>query len=341
MLVDALRRVVERQDLDHDTAVAVMEQIMEGGATGAQIAAFLTALRMKGESLDEITAFVKVMRARVRPVVSKVHPRVLDTCGTGGDSSGTFNISTAAAFVAAGAGAAVAKHGNRSVSSRCGSADVLRELGVELDAPPETVGRCLDEAGICFIFAPAFHPAMKHAIGPRREIGIRTVFNMLGPLTNPAGAACQLLGVYDPSLTAVMAGVLARLGSLKAYVVHGHGGLDEIALSGISTASRLEGGKVESLMIDPAEYGIRVQPVESIRGGDPAENASIIRNVLRGEPGPRRDVVLLNAAAAISAFNDDMDIAAGLVEAGRSIDSGAALEKLDLLVRLSREGSQS
>ena len=340
MIVEALRIVVERRDLDSATAEAVMTEIMEGQATPAQVAAFITALRMKGETTDEIAAFVKVMRSKVQPVVSKVHPEVLDTCGTGGDSSGTFNISTAVAFVAAGAGVPVAKHGNRSVSSRCGSADVLRELGVNIEARPEIVARCLDEAGICFIFAPLFHPAMKHAIGPRREIGIRTVFNLLGPLTNPAGASCQLLGVYDRALTVRLAEVLGKLESRKAYVVHGHGGLDEIALSGPSDAACLENGHVRRISIDPAALGIPVQPAETVRGGEAAENAALIHRVLEGGKGPQRDIVLLNAAAAISAFHDGMDIAGGLEAARRSLDSGAAGAKLEQLIRLShQEGS--
>jgi anthranilate phosphoribosyltransferase len=335
IIIDALRAVVEKRDLDAGTAEQVMEEIMSGEAAPTQIAAFITALRMKGETLDEIAAFVKVMRRKVRPVVSRVHPDVLDTCGTGGDSSGSFNISTAVAFVAAGAGVPVAKHGNRSVSSLCGSADVLRTLGVNIEAGPETVRRCLDEAGICFIFAPLFHPAMKHAIGPRREIGIRTVFNILGPLTNPAGAACQLLGVYDPSLTEKLAGVLARLGSRKAYVVHGHGRLDEIALSGPSQVSALSGGKVATFEVNPADFNIPLRPMEEIHGGDSVRNAEIMREVLDGRPGPYRDVVLLNAGAAISAFHEELDIAGGIELAARSIDQGLARAKLDLLVRLS------
>ncbi len=337
MILDALRLVVDKRNLDSASAEAVMTEIMEGQATAAQVAAFITALRMKGETTDEIAAFVKVMRAKVQPVVSKVHSAVLDTCGTGGDGSGTFNISTAVAFVAAGAGVPVAKHGNRSVSSRCGSADVLRQLGVNIEAAPETVTRCLDQAGICFIFAPLFHPAMKHAIGPRREIGIRTVFNVLGPLTNPAGAACQLLGVYDPDLTVRLAEVLAKLGSRKAYVVHGHGGLDELALSGPSRLACLENGTVRQFSLDPAELGLALCPSEAVRGGEAEENARIVLEVLEGKPGPRRDVVLLNAAAAISAFHDGMDLRGGLELAARSIESGAARGKLDILVRLSRE----
>jgi anthranilate phosphoribosyltransferase len=337
MIVEALRLVVERRDLDSAAAEAVMAEIMDGLATPAQVAAFITALRMKGETTDEIASFVKVMRSKVQPVVSKVHPEVLDTCGTGGDSSGTFNISTAVAFVASGAGVPVAKHGNRSVSSRCGSADVLRELGVNIEARPETVARCLDEAGICFIFAPLFHPAMKHAIGPRREIGIRTVFNLLGPLTNPAGASCQLLGVYDRALTVRLAEVLEKLGSRKAYVVHGHGGLDEIALSGPSEAACLENGYVRRISIDPAGLGIPVQPAETVRGGEAPENAVVIRKVLEGGKGPQRDIVLLNSAAAISAFHDGMDIASGLDAARRSLDSGAARSKLEQLVSLSHQ----
>jgi anthranilate phosphoribosyltransferase len=289
---------------------------------------------MKGETVEEITAFASVMRAKVRAVSPGRHANVLDTCGTGGDGSGSFNISTAAALVAAGAGVPVAKHGNRSVSSNCGSADVLKELGVNLDATPEVVERCLDQAGICFIFAPLFHPAMKHAIGPRREVGIRTVFNVLGPLTNPAGARSQLLGVYAKNLAATLAGVLAGLGSVKAYVVHGHGGLDEISLSGPTTVSELAGGKVTIGEISPEDFGIEVCPAEAIRGGDAVVNARIMREVLSGKAGAYRDAVLLNAGAAISAYHAQLSIAEGIEQARQAIDSGRAAEKLGQLVKL-------
>jgi anthranilate phosphoribosyltransferase len=277
------------------------------------------------------------MREKVRKVESRVHTELLDTCGTGGDGSGSFNISTAAAFVAAGAGVPVAKHGNRSVSSRCGSADVLKELGVNIEAGPEVVSRSLDEAGIAFIFAPLFHPAMKHAIGPRREIAIRTVFNILGPLTNPAGAKCQLLGVYSGELVEKLAGVLLQLGSRKAYVVHGHGGIDEIASSGPTKVAELSEGKVKCFSIDPRDFGLKTWPVEAVRGGDAAENARILKDVLQGAPGAYRDAVLFNAGAAISAFHDRMAIGEGIELARESIDSGRAKAKLAHLARLTSE----
>jgi len=336
-LVDFIRPAVEGRHLDDDQAEQAMELIMEGQALPSQIAALLTALRIKGETVDEITAFARVMRSKVTPVKSTVHSRVLDTCGTGGDGSGSFNISTAAAFVAAGAGVPVAKHGNRSVSSRCGSADVLRELGVNIEADPESVRRCLDEAGICFIFAPLFHPAMKHAIGPRREIGIRTVFNILGPLTNPAGASCQLLGVYEPELCETMAEVLHRLGSRKAYVVHGHGHLDEVALSGPTRVAELKEGRVRSYEIYPGAFGMDTQPVHAIRGGDTAENAQIMRRVLEGEKSPYRDIVCLNAGMAISAYIDELTIQEGVEKAVRAVEAGLAAEKLVRLAALSNK----
>lgn len=334
MIVDAIRLVVEGTNLSADQARQAMNEIMEGEALPSQIGAFLTALRMKGETVEEITAFAGVMRDKVRRVSPGRHSRLLDTCGTGGDGSGSFNISTAAAFVAAGAGVPVAKHGNRSVSSRCGSADVLRELGVNIEAPPEVVELCLDQAGICFIFAPMFHPAMKHAIGPRREVAIRTVFNVLGPLTNPAGARCQLLGVYDETLTEKLAGVLAGLGSHRAYVVHGHGGLDEISLAGPTTVCELSGGKLSTRTIRPEDFGFKPQPSEAVKGGDVSDNAGIMRDVLSGNSSPYRDAVVLNAGAAISAFNDGMSIEEGVGHAARSIDSGNAASKLEELVTL-------
>ena len=334
MIVDAIRLVVEGVDLSAGQARETMTEIMEGVALPSQIGSFLTALRMKGETVEEITAFASVMRAKVRQVSPGRHADVLDTCGTGGDGSGSFNISTAAALVAAGAGVPVAKHGNRSVSSSCGSADVLKELGVNLEAAPEVVERCLDEAGICFIFAPLFHPAMKHAIGPRREVGIRTVFNVLGPLTNPAGARSQLLGVYTESLTETLAGVLSGLGSRKAYVVHGHGGLDEISLSGPTTISSLEAGKVTTSRISPEEFGMDVRPQDAIRGGEAAENAGIMRDILSGKPGACRDAVVLNAGAAISAYYQEMSIGDGIRQASAAIDDGSAAAKLERLVKL-------
>ncbi|MEA1996140.1 MAG: anthranilate phosphoribosyltransferase [Gemmatimonadota bacterium] len=339
MIVQAIGMLVQRKSLSPEQAREAMTEIMEGGTLPSQIGAFLTALRMKGETVEEITAFAAVMRDKVRRIESTVHAELLDTCGTGGDRSGSFNISTAAAFVAAGAGVPVAKHGNRSVSSRCGSADVLKELGVNIEADPDTVLRCLDEAGICFIFAPLFHPAMKHAIGPRREIAMRTVFNILGPLTNPAGARCQLLGVYAEELAVKLAGVLSALGSRKAYVVHGHGGLDEISLSGPTSVAELENGRVRNFTLKPEDFDIEPRPPEAVRGGDTAENARIMTEVLGGAPGAYRDAALLNAGAAISAYHDSMPIEEGVKLAADSIDSGRAGEKLSLLARLSNSAA--
>ncbi len=340
MIVDAIRQLVDGKDLSAGQAEEAMSEIMEGRALPSQIGAFLTALRMKGETVREITALAGVMRGKVRRVSPGRHSELLDTCGTGGDSSGTFNISTAAALVAAGAGVPVAKHGNRSVSSRCGSADVLRELGVNIEAAPEVVELCLNEAGICFIFAPLFHPAMKHAIGPRREMGIRTVFNVLGPLTNPAGARCQLLGVFAESLTETLAGVLADLGSRRAYVVHGHGGLDEISLAGPTTLSQLDNGRVTTRVIRPEDFGFEPRPTEALAGGDAPANAAIIRGVLGGKPGAYRDAVLLNAGAAVSAFHQGMTIEQGIALAAESVDSGGARQKLAALVELTNPEKQ-
>ncbi|HUU30225.1 MAG TPA: anthranilate phosphoribosyltransferase [archaeon] len=337
LVVEAIRSLVEGRDLSAEQARGAMNEIMEGKALPSQIGAFLTALRIKGETVAEITAFAQVMRDKVTRVESRAHAVVLDTCGTGGDGSCSFNISTAAAFVASGAGVPVAKHGNRSVSSACGSADVLKELGVNIQAGPETVSRCLDQAGICFIFAPLFHPAMKHAIGPRREIAIRTVFNILGPLTNPAGAKCQLLGVYSAELTEKLAGVLAGLGSRKAYVVHGHGGIDEVSLSGPTKIAELKDGKVKSYTVKPQDFKLAPQPPEAIRGGEAPENARIFKEVLEGRAGAYRDAVLLNAGAAISAFHERMSIAEGIGLAAESVDSGKAAVKLAELIELTNE----
>jgi anthranilate phosphoribosyltransferase len=335
MIADAIRALVEGRSLSEEAAEGTMTQIMQGEATQAQIGAFLTALRLKGETVAEITAFARVMRSKVTPVEYATPGEVLDTCGTGGDGSGSFNISTAAAFVAAGAGVPVAKHGNRSVSSLCGSADLLKELGVNIEAGPQTALGCLNEAGICFIFAPLFHPAMKHAIGPRREIGIRTVFNILGPLTNPAGAKYQLLGVYSEELAGKLAGVLGRLGSKKAYVVHGHGNLDEISISGPTKVSELQEGQIKNYTVKPEDFGFEPRPVGAIRGGDAATNSRILKELLNCKQSPYREAVLLNAGAAISAFKEKFSIAQGVEFAVDSIDSGKAREKLEALIELS------
>jgi anthranilate phosphoribosyltransferase len=327
MIAELIRKVSDRQDLAGGEAHAAMAEIMSGAATPVQIAAFLVAMRMKGETVDEVTAFAQVMREHALPVRASRQPLV-DTCGTGGDAIKTFNVSTAAAFVAAGAGVAVAKHGNRSVTSKCGSADVLEALGIRFDLPPESVARCVDEIGIGFMFAPAYHPAMKHAAPVRRELGLRTVFNALGPLTNPAGAQAQVLGVYAPELTELHAGVLRNLGSQRAFVVHGVGGLDELSTLGETRITELYEGQLRTYQLAPEELGLGRARAEEIRGRTPEENARLLVQVLEGEEGPARDIVLLNAAAAIAAGGKTDTLAEAIPMAAESVDSGAALGKL-------------
>ena len=334
MIQEAIRDLIAGADLDRAKMRAVMEQIMSGQATDAQIGAFLVALRIKGETIDEIAGGAEVMREKATPIVT-VRPDLIDTCGTGGDDSGTFNISTTVAFVACGAGLAVAKHGTRSISSQCGSSDVLTALGVNVEATPEKVGECIDEVGIGFLFAIALHGAMKHAIGPRRELATRTVFNILGPLTNPAGAKRQLLGVFDGALTEALAGVLRELGSERALVVHGSDGLDEITLTGPTQVSELRDGQVSTRQIHPGDFGLQTVSAEALKGGDADCNARILRGVLDGEEGPQRDVVLLNSAAAMVVGGRAEDITAGLEVARESIDSGKARRALDRLVEVS------
>jgi anthranilate synthase/phosphoribosyltransferase len=334
-LVGAIGTVITGGSLEEDQAAKVMGAIMDGDATPAQIASLVTALRMKGETVDEITGFARAMRQRAEPV-RPASEDLVDTCGTGGDSLGSFNISTVTAFVVAGAGVPIAKHGNRSVSSKCGSADVLEALGVSLDLGPEAMARCIDEAGVGFLFAPALHPSMRHAGPPRREIATRTVFNILGPLTNPAGAGRQLLGVYDPSLTRTMAEVAGRLGVEHALVVHGHPGMDEVSASGPTVVAELKGGSVTEYEITPEELGIARGTVEALAGGDAQQNAGIARAVLGGEHGPRRDVVLMNASAALLAAEAVADLAEGVAKARESIDGGEALARLEALVTVSR-----
>jgi anthranilate phosphoribosyltransferase len=340
MLKPYLSKLLENKHLSMAEAEAAMAIMMTGGATQAQIGGYLVALRMKGETVEEIAGSARAMRAQASQLsLASLNEPLLDTAGTGGDGQHTFNISTAAAFVIAGAGRKVAKHGNRAASSRCGSADVLGALGVNLDLEPEGVAACIEEIGIGFLFAPRFHPAMKHAIGPRRELGARTIFNLLGPLTNPAGATHQLIGVYDPALTHALAEVLGELGGQAAYVIHGHGGLDELTTAGPNRVSHLKGGRVTTFELDGAEFGLRRAAPELLRGGEPEQNANMLRAVLSGEDEtPRRDVVLLNAAAALAA--ESGDLAAALDEAGRSLDSGAALAKLDDLVLFSQALAQ-
>jgi anthranilate phosphoribosyltransferase len=333
---------MDRQDLTETEAESAMTQIMQGQATPAQIGAFLTALRMKGETVSEIAGCARAMRRSAVPVCPRRTETLVDTCGTGGDGAGTFNISTTAAFVVAGANQPVAKHGNRSISSQCGSADVLEALGVNLDLAPDQVATCVDEVGIGFLFAPKLHPAMKHAIGPRRELGVRTIFNVLGPLTNPANASAQVLGVYDPALTETLACVLGTLGSQVAFVVHGSGGLDELTTTGPNRVSVLRDGQVETHTFDPAELGFSQARPADLRGGNADENATITRGILSGTlSGARRDVVVLNAAAALVAGGQARTLPEGIRQAKDSIDSGAAGHVLGNLIDLTQSVGQS
>ena len=330
---EAIDAVVSGQSLTMDQAAAVMRQIMQGEATPAQLGSFLTALRLKGESTEEIAGMATVMREFSLKV--RVEGTVVDSVGTGGDGSNTFNISTAAALVAAGAGVRVAKHGNRAASGSCGAADVLETLGVRIELPPEGVERCINEGGMGFMFAQAFHPSMRHAGPVRREIGIRTVFNILGPLTNPAAAQRQLIGVAFPQLGEKMAEVMRLLGSERTMVVHGAGGLDEIALDGETSVWELRDGQVNSWTLSPDNVGLGRWSVEDLRGGDPEANAAAMRRLLEGEGGPFRDAVLLNTAGVLLAAGTAASIPDGIQAAARSIDSGSARLKLDALVELS------
>ncbi len=335
---EALRAAVDGNDLSASMMQQVMEEIMEGRATDAQIGAFLTALRMKGESVEEIYGAAQVMRQKAQKISPQLPPGevLVDIVGTGGDQSGTFNVSTTAAFVVAGAGLKVAKHGNRSVSSRSGSADVLEELGVNLDVAPVIVERCIQEIGLGFLFAPKLHPAMKNVIGPRREMGIRTIFNLLGPLTNPAGAQIELMGVFHPDLCEKMAQVLGELGLKGAWVVHGDGGMDEISISGPSLVAQWDGKKVELFEITPEDFGLSRAAIQEIMGGDPRENARITRVILEGEQGPKRDMVVMNAAAAIYVAGKAKNVKEASLIAQDAIDSGKAKMVLDGLVQQTR-----
>jgi len=324
---DAIRTVVERQDLTEAEAHGALGTIMDGQATPAQIAAFITALRMKGERVEEIAGFARAMRERAQ----RIRPRVedlVDVVGTGGDRVSTFNISTTTAFVVAGAGVYVAKHGNRAVSRKSGAADVLEALGVNIQVGPDVVTGCIEDIGIGFLFAPLYHAAMKHAVGPRREIGIRTVFNILGPLTNPAGARHLLVGTYDPNLTEVMAEVLSELGARRAMVVHGDG-MDELTTLGPTKVSEVSNGTVRTYTLDPASLGVTSPDPAALAGGTPEENARITEAVLRGEDGPARDIILLNAAAALQVAGLVGDLRAGMALAERAVDTGAAYERLE------------
>ena len=335
MIRESIDTLVSGRSLSFEQAAGVMEEIMSGEATPAQIAAFITALRIKGETVDEIAGLASVMRAKAIPVMTT--PPVIDTCGTGGDSSSTFNISTTAAFVAAGAGLKVAKHGNRAMTSHCGSADVLEALGVKIDLGAEGVAKCLETVGIGFMFAPVFHPAMKYAAVPRREIGIRTVFNILGPLTNPARAESQVIGVPSQEIGNKIASVLHRLGTKHSLVVHGIDGVDEISISGRSLVWEAdEQGVSPPYEISPLDFGFNEASRAEISGGKPEDNAKMLRGILSGEKGPRRDIVVMNAAAALLAANQAPDLKQGIRLAQEAIDSGRALEKLDRLVGLSQ-----
>lgn len=347
MIKQAIAKVVERQDLSEGEMIDVMDQIMGGEATPAQIGAFITALRMKGETVAEITGAARVMRDRATPIrvgaglgldrdeINLDRETILDTCGTGGSGTKSFNISTTVAFVVAACGVKVAKHGNRSVSSACGSADVLERLGVNLDVTPEVVEECIRQAGIGFLFAPALHGAMKHAIGPRKEIGIRTIFNILGPLTNPAGADRQVLGVFREDLVETIARVLAGLGCRRGFVVHGSDGMDEITLTGATRVAAIREGEVELSNVTPEDFGLQRCTLAELQGGDAEQNAAIVRGVLSGEPGPRRDVVLLNSAFGLVAAGAAEDVHVGLQLATRAIDEGQARQRLEELVRVS------
>jgi anthranilate phosphoribosyltransferase len=335
MIQHAIAQLLDRRDLSEDDAYTIMMQIMAGQATQAQIGGFLVALRMKGETVAEIAGCARAMRANAVAVHARSAP-LTDIVGTGGDHSGTFNISTTAAFVIAGAGAVVAKHGNRSITSRAGSADVLAALGVRLDIDARQVAACIDETGIGFCYAVNHHPAMRHAIGPRRELAARTVFNILGPLTNPAGAEYMAIGVFSPELTEPLAGVLNRLGSPAAFVVHGHGGLDELSLSGPNRVSELRTGQVRTVTLDAPDLGLRRAGLDELKGGDAADNAIITRRILGGaEQGPMRDAVLFNAAMGLAV--PDGDWPAALQRARASLDSGAALLALERLIQVSNQ----
>lgn len=330
---EAIAKVVGKAGLEMDEASAAMEEIVRGTATPAQIAALAVALRMKGETAAEVAGLAKVMRREVVRVDGLGD--VVDTCGTGGDGLSTFNISTVAAFVASGAGVKVAKHGNRAYTSPCGSADLLEALGVAIDLLPEDVALCVDRVGIGFMFAPLYHPAMKHAAGPRGEIGLRTVFNILGPLTNPAGASIQLLGVASPQLVPLMGEVLKLLGCRRALVVHGEDGMDEISLSGPTLVCEVVDGSSCCYRIQPEDFGMATSTLVSLDGGSVAENAAIARSILAGEVGPRRDVVLLNAAAVLYVAGKVDSLTGGVERSAESIDSGAAKARLEALCELS------
>ncbi len=349
MIKEAIAKLVERQDLNEMEMIDAMNQIMGGEATPAQIGAFITALRMKGETIPEIIGAARVMRAHATPIrvgdvvdidrddINIDRETILDTCGTGGSGTRSFNISTTVALIVAACGGKVAKHGNRSVSSSCGSADVLEQLGVKLDVAPELVAECINEIGVGFLFAPALHGAMKYAIGPRREIGIRTIFNVLGPLTNPAGANRQVLGVYREDLVEPLAKVLLSLGCRRGFVVHGSDGMDEITLTGPTLVAAISGNAVDIQTIEPEQFGFKRCSLAELQGGDAAENAGIVTAILTGETGPKRDIVLLNSAYALVAAGLAENVDSGIELASDSIDSGRAKATLDDLIRMTNQ----
>ena len=341
MIREGIEAVVARRHLSEAEAIGVMTEIMEGNATPAQIAAFIVGLRMKGETVEEITGCARVMRDKATFIGTPAGSVPVDTAGTGGDGAYTFNISTTAAFVAAGAGVVMAKHGNRAASSHCGSADLLEALGIDITLPPAGVEAAIKEVGMGFLFAPALHGAMRHAVGPRREIGVRTIFNILGPLTNPARSQHQLVGIYDATLTAMMATVLYNLGGKRAFVVHGSDGLDEITTTGATTISELRQGKVHTYTVQPQDFGVPCDSPETLRGGNAQYNAELTLRLLRGEQMPQRSIVLLNAAAAIAAGTEERSIADCLPLARQALDSGAALHKLEKLRAFTQHWAQT
>lgn len=349
MIKCAIAKLVDEHDLTESMMIDVMEQIMGGEATPSQVGAFIVALRMKGETIEEITGAARVMRAHATPVrVGKVldidreeinadRETILDTCGTGGSGTKSFNISTTVAFVVAACGVKVAKHGNRSISSACGSADVLERLGVKLDIPVSRVEDCINTLGVGFLFAPALHGAMRHAIGPRREIGVRTIFNILGPLTNPAGADRQVLGVYREGLVEPLAKVLNRLGCRRGFVVHGLDGMDEVTLTGPTRVAEINSDTVRLYTVEPEDFALSRCKLSALQGGDAVRNADLVQAVLQGEKGPRRDVVLLNSAFALLAADKVEDVRGGIELAAEAIDSGQALSKLKDLIRMTNQ----
>ncbi len=334
---EAIKKVVNFEDLTEEETRSAFEIIMSGEATPAQVAAFIVALRMKVETVGEITGAAEVMREKAAKIKVKKKP-VLDTCGTGGSGIDRFNISTAVAFVLAGSGVTVAKHGNRSASSKCGSADVLEELGVKIDVPVKVAEKCINSIGIGFMFAPLYHSAMKHAVGPRKEVGVRTIFNIIGPLSNPASATCQVLGVFNAEVTETMAEVLGNLGVDKAYVVHGDDGLDEVTITARTKVSEFDKGELSTYYVEPEEFGLKKGKLEDIKGGTAKENAKIIKDILSGKKGPKRDIVLANSSMALMAAGKASDLKKGVKMAAESIDSGKAEEKLEELIKMTNEG---